>query len=108
MSIVDDFKLDMADDFEIDYAKANSTFSLMVSLAIHQSPGRIARQRMVNAIAKTITNDRSEVVNNFKLVLDNKAAITAQLDSAAADRAVRSANASFKKIEKLVRELSAL
>ena len=108
MSIVDDFKLDMADDFDIEYAKANRIFSLMISFAVHQAPGRIARQLMVNAFAKAIVSDRTEIVNNFKMVLDNRDIIIEELDEAAADRDMRSANANFKKIEKLVRELSAL
>ncbi len=108
MSIVDVFKLDMADEFDIDYATANKIFSLMVSLAIHQAPGRIGRQRMVNAFAQAITNDYTEVVNNFKIVLGNEDNIKKTLDNAAGDRAVRSVNNSFRKIEKLVRELNGL
>ncbi len=108
MSIVEDFKLDMADEFDISFAEASNIFSLMISLAIEQAPGRIGRQRMVNAVAQAITNDRIETVNNFKVVLDNKDAINKSLDAAAGDRAVRSANNSFRKIEKLMRELNGL
>ena len=106
MSVIEDFKLDMADEFDISYAKANTIFQLLVDLLIEQAPGRIARNRMLNAVAKTIESDYTETVNNFKKVLDHEAEIKSELKDLADARAVAAADRNWKRIEKIIHELA--
>ena len=105
MGPIETFKLDMADDFDISFGEASKIMSLLISLAIEQAPGRIARQRMINAFARAIETDREEVVANFEKVMNNRAECEKVLKEAAADRAVRRANNDMRKMNKLFADL---
>jgi len=105
MSIIEDFKLDMADELEISFAEANTVFSILISLAQEQAPGRIARQRLVNAFAKALQNDREECESSFTDVLNNKAQNVKYLEQLEGKRAVKRANNNFKKIDKAIGDL---
>lgn len=106
MSVIEDFKLDMADEFDISYAKANNIFDLLIKMISEHLPGRISKQRMLDAAAKSIKSDRIEMVNNFKKVLDHEEEVKTELNEIEGRRAVAAVDRAWKRIDKTIHQLA--
>ena len=104
-NIIESFELDMADELDISFAKAAGIVNLMVNYQKTITPA-IARQKIVNALANAIENDREAAEQMFEKTLEQKDTIVALIDKYDSDKAMRSMNNTMRNIRKLVTQLS--
>ena len=77
MGIIENFKLDMADELDISFAEAGLVVTTLIS--INKEKSHIARQKIVNAFAKMIELDRGAAVVAFTNTHDMKEGLDAWL-----------------------------
>lgn len=99
--IIEDFKLDMSDDHDITFAEAGEIVSIIIKTVIETSPGRMARQKVVNAFAKIIQNDFNAAEVTFLETLEKKDEIVKMLKDSSVMRRQRSMERNQKKFNAL-------
>lgn len=104
-SILEDFRLDLADDNDIEYSVINKSMSLMISAIIEDLPGRVARQKIVNRFAQIVREDREAAEEMVMEVVNNQERVVQFLVDCKKARHARSMDRSLKSMNKLISQL---
>ena len=107
-STLEDFRLDLSDDNDIEYAIINKAVSMMISVIIEELPGRVARQKIVNRFAELVRNDREKAEKMVLSVVEDMDKVQEFLNESAKARRARSMDRSLKSMNSLIKTLTAM
>lgn len=100
--ILEEFRLDLSDDFDITFAEVNKAMSILISTIIEDAPGRQARQKVVNKFAKLVQENRPVAEEMMAEVVNNLEYFETRLKQAKADRYQRACQRDLKKLQKFM------